>query len=262
MSETDPFRTPQERAQWVGIVNEHVETVRKLKAERQRVRRLLIAANARVAELADGPELAHLQAHIDLLESFLRHVQLQDPDSEVWNVPDNATLAAIEWESLVSSSALLRMGWLNFERLSALIATDMPAALAGEAPTMPLPSGWAQLRDTFKTRPEWPEALRRFSMDFESYRTQVGPALEAFEALKGLPASPDRLARGKAIGLPAAKGIHYRLESGFRRLPNGEAFLVGIRYETPDAPKGPDPDATGARKRSLTDQVLGFLKKG
>jgi hypothetical protein len=59
--------------------------------------------------------------------------------------------------------------------------------------------------------------------------------------------------------LPTAKGNQYRLEATFRRLPDGEAFLAGMRYPIPEAEKGAE--GREPRKRSLTDQVLGFLKK-
>jgi hypothetical protein len=261
---SDPFKSPDERARWEKIANEHADTVRRLKGDRARTRRLLDAAARRLAESPAEPEASYLQAHVRLLESFLRHVQLQDVDNEVWNVPEPATLAAIDWEALESTAALLQMGRLNMQRLATLIETDLEPALAGAPAPAGQPIAWARLRPTLAARPDWVEALKRFRMEFGAYHDVAGSTLDAFEALRAQPATPDRLAGAKAIGLPSAKGAQFRLESIFRRLPEGEAFLLAMKIDTPEPAPGDAPleeRVPPTKKRSLTDQVLGFLKK-
>lgn len=257
---TDVFRSPEEKAQWESLSHTHADTQRKLKAERQRVRRLLDAAAARLGEAAE-PELSYLQAHMRLLESFLRHVQLQDVDGDVWNVPDAATMAALEWETLESTAWLLQMGRLNMAHLKAVLDADLEPAIAGQSPVGPQPAAWAELRPSLSTRGDWADALKRFRMEYAAYEEQAATALNAFDDLRNLPATPDRLTRGKLAGLPATKGAQFRLEALLRRLPEGESFLLGMKLPTPDAPPTAAEVPVRASRKSLTDQVLGFLKK-
>ncbi|MFN3431740.1 MAG: hypothetical protein ACK46X_17525, partial [Candidatus Sericytochromatia bacterium] len=148
-------------------------------------------------------------------------------------------------------------------RLASLIETDLDAALAGEPAAADHPAPWARLRPTLSSRADWVEALRRFRTEHAAYDELAATTLTAFDALRGQPASPDRLAGAKALGLPSAKGAQFRLEAILRRLPEGEAFLLAMKFETPEpaADAAVEERVPPAKKRSLTDQVLGFLKK-
>ncbi|MOA09279.1 hypothetical protein D3C78_1290990 [compost metagenome] len=149
------------------------------------------------------------------------------------------------------------MNQLALDRLYRLIEADLDGAIAGRPAGPGLPPAWLGLRAQLAAHPDWVEGLNRFRMEYPPFKERVALTVQLIESLETKPMGPARLAEAKQLNVPGLRGEHYRLEANIRRFPGGLALLEATSYPRLPEEAGP---AGGARKRNLTDKIMGLFK--
>lgn len=257
----DLMGTPERKRFWEDLGAEHVENQKKARRERERLKRLLPVIERDLAA-ARAPELkTYLELQQRLTEIYLAQIEEFNPDTNVWSMPELSALARAEWCLIESQWLTLRQDAITLARLDALLNRDFDRAVAGEPAEGNFPAVWTNVRAKLAESQPWQEALRAFRADYPEFKEAVAAAMPLMQTVESLPL-PERLAEVKPINLPAIRGLHYRLEAHFRKLPDGEAFLNALRpyqLRVPEADEVIVPAA--GKKKSLTDRMMGFLKK-
>lgn len=259
MKRSELIDTPEREQLWKQLATAHVDNQKKLRQSRDRLR----ALHAQVLRLARDAEakrrdeeLTFLRLYQRLTENFLQQLELLPLDTDEWPMMEPATQARLEWGNLVAQYLLLQLEQRNLEPLQQILERDLDAALAGEPAVGEVPVGWRVVRSRLAGSAEWSETLRRFREEYPEFREAVMACMQAFETLAFLPGA-ERLKAAKSLNIPALSGIQYRLVAGFRRVEGGEALLADLRLYPLDL----DEASLTVPKKSLTDRVLGFLKK-
>lgn len=255
----DDFESPEGIQRWEARVSTEVQLRQKLRKDRARLKQQLDAVTRRLKE---GKESADDQVLLGILQRFfqsgLRQIELYDVDATEIKPIEPATVAAMELGGLEAMFYMAQVQHLNLEALNRLLERDWAAAVAGEPPVN-VPAAWARHRTTAARQPAWVEAVRRFREDYPAYSDSVRMTSELFAGIGAMPPSQARLQAVKELNVPAIKGMHYRLESLFRPLPNGDALLQSTRRHLLE--EAPEPaDEVAAPKRTLTDRLFNIFK--
>jgi hypothetical protein len=258
------FKTEAEKHFWTSLANTYISTQKKMRHERERLRKRLLLVERQLTDAREKnreTDLAFFLLYRRLLENLYESIELFNPDSNIMHVPEPAAIGAAEWHSLTAQVFLLQLDAINIGRLYSLVSADFETALMGQEVAFAAPRVWLKLRDKLAVLPEWQLALTKFIEEYPAFQRAMLQAKLEFEQLNELPPTKERINQAKALNLPALKGLHYRLESIFRRLPHGEELLGAVRVKAIEYPETePDTElAPVSLKRSLTDKLLGFF---
>lgn len=239
-----------------ALVNDYTEAQAKMAKERARLQHLVTLASRRhkdAARAGHAREERFYKSYERLSQVLLSQIDQFKTDA----LPSTGSLIAIKWNGVEVQMLLLLLDMLNMEQLHEIVQEDFAPALAGEAPARRYPQAWLTVRERLATSSEWQQALRAFEMDFPNFKQAVERVASEYEELSAVPLTPEHFNRAKALELPSLKGMHYRIETLFRKLPLGHALLEGTRIRPVDVAGG---EAPPVKEATPVKRITGILK--
>lgn len=244
-----------------ALVDDYLEAQRKMSRERQRLQQLAAGTATQLKEAkAAGLALEErfFTVYAKLIQVLLGQIERFKVDATPSLLGAGAMLG-IKWSSIETQLMLLHLDQLNLAALFALIESDFEAAIAGQPPQGAYPAAWLAVRPQLASSPDWQQAVRAFSLDYPDFAQAVEQAVTQFDRIASTPLQPAHLKEAKALELPTLRGQHYRLETHFRKLPEGQALLDGTRIR-PVEIGSTVPQAQESPGKKLTGMLKGLFK--
>lgn len=256
--ETEAFETKEWQNRAKTIATNRTRMIK----ERERLRKLQDLTVRKLAN-AKGIEKEYLEVFGRQTQVFLDQFAYYPLDTNVVNPIEAGSLLALEFMTIESQLLQLRLNALNLTQLHRVLASDFEAACAGHPPAKPVPEVWKAVRGQMVTSDEWRAAVQAFLDGYGEFSEALAALIEAFAGLDVYPAGPARLKAAKELNVPGVKGMHYRLETLFRKVPGGDALLEGTRlylFEPDALTPEPEPVAAASGKK-LTDRLFKLFGK-
>jgi hypothetical protein len=258
--ETEAFETEEWQTRAKTIANNRTRMIK----ERDRLRKLQ-GLTARKLKDAKGPEKEYLEVFGRQTQVFLDQFAHYPLDTNVVNPIEAGSLLALEFLTIESQLLHLRLNALNLAQLHRVLSADFKAACEGAPPVGNPPEVWKGARAQLATSEEWRGSVQAFLDGYSEFTEALKALVDAFAGLDVYPAGPARLKAAKELNVPGVKGMHYRLEALFRKLPGGDAVLEGTRFylfEPAAFAAEPEPEpAAAVSGKKLTDRLFKLFGK-
>ncbi|MDB5096668.1 MAG: hypothetical protein JWM80_1089 [Cyanobacteria bacterium RYN_339] len=228
--------------------------------KRQQLQRMLAVTDTRINAYKDDPDafapryLRLLKRHMEIGLALMGAFGL---DSNVAALAPATTTPQYKILSLEADLLQVEMEHQLWEAFAELLNTDLPAARAGEPPTIELPPVWLEEREGLNKDVKRAEQWEHFALEVTSVGDALAVALECRDQIDPELPPAEALAQWEALRLPTLKGVRYRVHGIARGLPRGELVLKSLQaFLVP--PKAPPRARKGAKQ--VTDRLINIFK--